>query len=610
MNEKIISQVTNELRGSLPQQDAWLLALLLMVWAKLSSSDTISPNLKNLLNSDPMQIWDSLDTLAHAPGIIGQAFSAIKRPARKDIPGLRTAIDLCIKLSEAGMLDSMQPADLVMDMPSHMGVVALPTELADLMVGVIAITNGQSVYIPWDMGAQLASRCMKLGADVTIETPVQSPLAAIVGLLTDGNLSISHSDPVREPMQIENGKLRSFDISAAFPPVGYRYDLDVIERDWFNRFPERTPSATVLSVRHLLAQTHGRIVIAVPNSLLFSTGAEHAMRSDLVARGIVEAVVSLPNGLFSSMNVAISLLILDPRGGRNEIRFVNGEAERYREPISKARSKLKNIDEILDMIAGRTTNEDVAIISTQAVLTNDAQLQVSRYVLGDTKKQVQAMIESAKTMALGDLFETIRPMPITQDEENSIEVWEIGAADLPPYGYISTPGRTLKVDKQIAAKNKHQFLRPHDIVLIIKGSVGKVGIVPDNIPEPGAGGWVIGQSATILRAQQPGPIDPRAVLVFLRSQLGQELLNSIVSGATIQLIQLRELVRLQVVIPPLEAAKKIAKAIEAEAEIQSEIDRLRLKQSQIAEEIWNLGADQAALDEGSNNFSVKLDWEE
>jgi type I restriction enzyme M protein len=52
-------------------------------------------------------------------------------------------------------------------------------------------------------------------------------------------------------------------------------------------------------------------------------------------------------------------------------------------------------------------------------------------------------------------------------------------------------------------ENADQFLRPYDIVLIIKGSVGKVGIVTTDVPEPQVpGGWVAGQSAIVLRAKQ------------------------------------------------------------------------------------------------------------
>ena len=49
-------------------------------------------------------------------------------------------------------------------------------------------------------------------------------------------------------------------------------------------------------------------------------------------------------------------------------------------------------------------------------------------------------------------------------------------------------------------ENADQFLRPDVIVLIIKGSVGKVGIVPTDVPESDPGGWVAGQSAIVLRA--------------------------------------------------------------------------------------------------------------
>jgi hypothetical protein len=44
-----------------------------------------------------------------------------------------------------------------------------------------------------------------------------------------------------------------------------------------------------------------------------------------------------------------------------------------------------------------------------------------------------------------------------------------------------------RVAASTVEENADRFLRPYDIVLIIKGSVGKVGIVPSDVPEPGPG---------------------------------------------------------------------------------------------------------------------------
>lgn len=158
------------------------------------------------------------------------------------------------------------------------------------------------------------------------------------------------------------------------------------------------------------------------------------------------------------------------------------------------------------------------------------------------------MMEKAQTVSLGDVITTVRPMPTTAEKENALEALEVGASELPPLGYISTPARTVSIARQVAAKNAEQFLRPLDVVLIIKDSVGKVGIVPQHVPPPGPGGWVAGQSAIVLRAKT-STIDPRALALQLRSPLGQELLSGIVSGATIPLIPLRELTRMQILFP-------------------------------------------------------------
>jgi type I restriction enzyme M protein len=592
MYEKIIWQVSDALRASTIyfEEDLLVFTLQLLAWTKLSFSNSIELefHIQNMRSTKSPELKSIFDELAKKEGVVGQAFSGLKIKANSEISGLQHIIELCIKLGEAGMLDKFHPTDAInLINLKYLGERNIPPEIADLMIGLIT-NQPNSIYTPWDFGAQLAGRALKTNIDVYLEAPKDTSLPALVGLLLGGNMNIKYSDPISSPQFIDSGKLQQFDVSVAMPPVNMRYELDVIDRDWFGRFPERTNSGSVLTVRHLLAQTKERVVIAVPNTLLSSPGYEKTLREDLIQKGIVEAVISMPSGLFSFSNIAMSILVLDPRGGHKQIRFVSGDNQRFREPTSKARARLVQIDHLIALAKGLLNDDNVVTTPTEAVIQNDDQLLVSRYILADSSKRIQTILASKNTVALGDLVSTIRPMPTIQDSHSYIEALEVGATDLNKFGYIKTTGRKVKIDSDIAQKNKHQFLKPLDIVLIVKGSVGKVGIVPADLPTQGNGGWVAGQSATILRVNDSSKINPRALAIYLRSELGQELLKSIVSGATIQLIQLRELLRLQIIIPSSEEQLAIANALDEEAAIQELIEIQINKQSKISASFWKI----------------------
>lgn len=593
MKNKIISQMLDSLRATgLAPSESFELSLQILVWAKLSVGQSIPASLRldaSLMN-DPGRVFEAMGKLEQGDGLLHLAFSGGKQFSRLDPAQLLTALDLALRLRETGVLQSFDPADIITVLSSwSSGEMGRPPEVASLMASLAGICAGDTVYTPWDFGGQLSARAAKLSDAVYLETPQHGAIPALISLLAEKQFQVNCSDPIRFPSAVEGGKPRQFDVALAFPPIGLRYGLDVVDSDWFGRFPERTSSGAVLTVRHLLSQTRRRVVVAVSNGLLFSVGAELALRQDLLKRGMVQAVVALPSGLLDSSNIPFAILVLDPAGGHEQVAFINADSVRYREPISKAKARLVNSDDLIKLILEPNVSEDSAIVFVADVLANNAQLQVDRYVLPNAKKQLQGQLANATTVALGDVITTIRPMATTTNEECIIEAQEIGAADLPPFGYISTPGRIVKIDQQSASKNGLQFLRPLDIVIIVKGSVGKVGIVPTTVPPPGPGGWVAGQSAIVLRPVSGAAIDPRALMLQLRSPLGQALLRGIVSGASIQLIQLKELSRLQVLIPDLATARRVATAIEQEAQLQIEIDRLRQEQSKIAADIWTLG---------------------
>ena len=125
------------------------------------------------------------------------------------------------------------------------------------------------------------------------------------------------------------------------------------------------------------------------------------------------------------------------------------------------------------------------------------------------------------TVSLDEVALFIQPVPNKDrgsDEPTAISVYEIGAADIPTTGYIRKPDRpiSIQLSSRRSGDPKDVFLRPYDLLLIIKGSVGKVGVVPRNVPPPGSDGWIAGQSAIVLRSKSPNQ-DLRGLALWLLS---------------------------------------------------------------------------------------------
>jgi type I restriction enzyme M protein len=591
-NEKILQQVVDILRvATMNPYEAMTFALQILGWAKLSYAEELQDDL--LIQeggiADHKRITKTWGELAKRSATLKAAYASSNISSILPPSALGAAVDLCTQLAEAGVLNNFDPTDCFSAIVGkEAGEYTLPAELAEIMTMLAMVKARTNVYTPWDNSIQLAARAARLGGAAYMETMREPTLAALVSMFVKGKIELAIGDPISAPSAVEGGKLRQFDTCMAFPPIGLRYKTEVVDRDWYGRFPEKTNSGSVLAVRHIMAQTRGRAVIGVPNSLLFSPGSDKNLREELLKRGLIEAVIAMPSGILTNTNISFALLILNIGEPRQTIRFVNAEDDRFREPISKARARLADIDGIAARAFGTLKDELVAEVPTAEVFANGTTLQVNRYVLPESSKKSEKLLASAATKTLGEVVTILRPMP-TVPGDDTIRAWEVGAADIPEFAYIAQPTKEVGIDPAAAQRNNHQFLKPHDIVLIIKGSVGKVGIVPDNIPPPGERGWIVGQSAVILRVNAPEIISPKALAVYLRSPLGRKLLAGIaVKGATIPLIQQRELQRLQVVIPTKKEAAAIGKTLDEQADIQQEIEVLRARQAELAKQFWAL----------------------
>lgn len=592
MTNRAIYQIVDSVRGTGLDRDKSLeLALQLLAWEKLSRKNRIAKELAFSAEyiKHPEKVLNVFQALSASGGLMFKAFSNIPSVIGVNPYALRDALEVVSRLSATGVLENVDVLNLAEErfISPVGGYLNMPGEVADLMSAIADIRSSDSVYTPWDSSfAQLASRAAIKSRDVYYESILHSSIPALVSLLSTNEFEVSISNPILQPTAIEGGKPRLFDITVAFPPFGMKYPADEIRKDLFNRFPERTSIGSVLAVRHAISQTKSKLVIAVQNSLLFSHGYEKELRKDLVEKGMIEAVIAMPNGLLSLTNIAFTILVINPKGGLNSVKFINADSPEFYVGVARTRNDLRNIDGLLELIKSNKESANCSIVSNQVVISNDAQLQVDRYVVSDSRKRLEKQLSGLRKIQLGDIARTVRAIPLGSIESKPIAVMEIGAADLSQFGYIAPKGKTISVDENLAKRYEDCFLRPLDIVLIVKGSVGKIGIVPVDVPGSGNGGWVAGQSAIVLRVHPE--YCAQSLFVQLRSPMGQELLTGIVSGATIKLIQLRELMKLEVVQSTSDQDAKSREIIDSEERFEREIQKIRVEQESLSKNVWKL----------------------
>ena len=70
--------------------------------------------------------------------------------------------------------------------------------------------------------------------------------------------------------------------------------------------------------------------------------------------------------------------------------------------------------------------------------------------------------------------------------------------------------------------------------------------------------------------------------------MGQELLAGIVSGATIKLIQLRELMKLEAVESTADQDAKSREIIDSEERMEKQIQKIRVEQEMLSKNIWKI----------------------
>ena len=380
-----------------------------------------------------------------------------------------------------------------------------------------------------------------------------------------------------------------WDTDVSLPPFGMR-DREPLD------LPRRTAdllgsddtlklrSFDVLALANEAAHVRSEAVVWVPDGVLFrDVGAEKFLRGRLLDRGQVRAVLSLPPGsLSSALGLKTSILVLGPRqSAPASVRMVDvGSSDLVTEGM-RGRAVLRD-DASLRAVLEKPPRDAVWCrdVPLDEIEENGNVLVPERYLVTNTVQRVRAFAEAQNAVPLGDIADLIRAGPLKKGSEGEYTIREASPGDIGSSGYLQRPERSFSAEEGVWFAARKQIVRPGDVLITSKGTIGVVGLTPDGVPDVSDQEiWTVGQSLMIARIKPNAPVSPIAVYQYLSSEPVREFMRSLASGSTIANFNIADMRALP--IPVLDEREK--QRIETEfADMQDHYERLAELQRKVA----------------------------
>lgn len=447
---------------------------------------------------------------------------------------------------------------------SRFGEFWIRQETSDLLIGLIRDAKTvrfsfQGAFRPWLAYAFRAAEGSDL-VRVDFSTGSVELEHASYDLMSVLGLKGTSAD-VRSPWDRE--AFGAVDFEVMLPPLGMQIrDIDVVSPRLLaplGMAPNRTGrlNAETLSILHALGNPATRTLILVGEGELFRmVGAESVVRRHLIESERLTAVLGAPPGLFySSTMVKLGLLVIAEKPeARNTIRFVDisHESLSYRGSRGRFEFCFEPRTETTELISGpapadKTMGRDVSydeIFEHNFVLTPD------RYLNAGIRDRINTLLRDAEAATLPDVVEMIRPANLQKSLGEDYTIFEASPGDIGARGYLDQPGRSFTVDRATYTRALNQRVQPGDVLLSIKGTIGVVGLVPEDVPREGDTAiWSAGQSLMILRPKKRGGMDPITLYEYLTDETVQEFIKSLAGGSVIQNLGMKDLKAFPVPVP-------------------------------------------------------------
>lgn len=196
--------------------------------------------------------------------------------------------------------------------------------------------------------------------------------------------------------------------------------------------------------------------------------------------------------------------------------------------------------------------ENEQVVSLVPEIEAAADEEVERpYISGGAPSSRPAKLGPSTKSSFVRKRDSVSPRHESVSEHNGIPL--IRAGDVSVGGVNRPPARMRPGG--LEGRLRVEPVRPGDVLVTVGGSIGKVGLVDDELA-----GAVIARSVASIRARSEA-LDPRFLALLLHSDLFQRWMSGHARGSVIQNLSPRVLRTLPVPVPPLALQERVVRSI-------------------------------------------------
>ncbi|MCR4719001.1 MAG: type I restriction-modification system subunit M [Firmicutes bacterium] len=193
----------------------------------------------------------------------------------------------------------------------------------------------------------------------------------------------------RDSLSDQNPDKDKYSLILANPPFKGSLDYDIVSTDLLKVCKTKKTELLFLTLFLRMLKVGGRCACIVPDGVLFGSSTVHkAIRKELVDNNRLEAVISMPSGVFkpyAGVSTAVLVFTKTGHGGTDKVWFYDMKADGYSLDDKRTQVSENDIPDIIERFHNleneteRKRTEQSFFVPAEDIVANDYDLSINKY---------------------------------------------------------------------------------------------------------------------------------------------------------------------------------------------------------------------------------------